>query len=1265
MLTQVSGSKSPELSCREDQENEVMFLEAMYGQDDGSQLTIHNTSVAVDTTFVFAHERDSREYSDYNSVVELNVTSESPNPISQLRVRLQFGLVPLYPLRIPAIGCKSLVGANSSQCFELVEHLNRCANDRVGQVMLLDLVIVAAEWLSSRVRELNQGSLHEMMMETQKQNEDQQRSMQHMETLPETSLPPSLEELTHQKEADMRRMWLLNRPELTGPPIRTKVDSSSFTANLSYTMSRFMRNQGTSGIKSILSSGSPASSLLQTIHVLQQALVQQQFLNAHLLAHWIEFSRSVTGEDSSNEILEYLTRESLLDSQQIDLVRFPGRIPTGSLFPQADGTSAPIALLTCPAERLGQRLTDLSSRSNKSDISGDMSIRNPVGPIGLSVVSRFKQDFEQLQYLGSGAFGDVWKVRNRLDGMFYAIKKVRIGRFNDSRTAEELVANNKVVNKILREVTTLGRIHSPYVLRYHQAWIEESPDDGEVTVNGPTAVPQIRVRGDDTLRSSSFFEHLANATSGGPLSGEHGSGSYSSDEASFSTKQLSLYIQTAFCPRTLSDFLANEGTSATVTDLWRLCRMMLEGLAHIHSHGIMHRDMKPSNIFIDSNGDIRIGDFGLATFDRGPETDALVDGDIPSKEGPELSTRVGTKLYSSPEQDGSTNGDYDERTDIYSLGIIFFELWYPFRTNYDRIEQLTKLKEGLVPGKFAESHPRQWKLISAMIHRNLQERPTATMILQSDLLPPRMEDDFLNDALRVVSNPNTPIFPKILKKLFSVDRQLIFSRIWPSVTPHQQLGPYLPQLPEPVVMEQRKNKICSTIQTIFEMHGAVRYSAPLFTSVAPESKSSREDEALLMDHNGALISARYDTRSNFAQTFASTLTDPHSQLPSDVVFKRYDICTVYRKPPRPGFQPIELIRGEFDIIGVKPVIAECQSLDLTADILSVFDDDIEWVRVCVNHRILYEFVLRQADISPTQQLAIQKSLIDVSYAPSTSSRLDKWEMMRKALISSGGSLADKQINALGRWFRTSTGSIADVFVALRAECDEDDAITNGAITEVSSLIDAIQRCQGARFRDSEYMLDLCFPPPSDDNDGLFFRVDVSYSSQPDIADTLVVGGRINSTLKKLIRGSVPGMVGITCNISKLVSNVTVAPCAIFGSPDVLVCAQRDSRLDGMTEEILVEQASVASEIHQMGLSADVYYASSSLQEQMEFASQRAFRYMVVLREKEINIVTEDGTRERVEDYNVSVRIISAAKGKQVREIVMKRSELRNHLAHRT
>lgn len=47
--------------------------------------------------------------------------------------------------------------------------------------------------------------------------------------------------------------------------------------------------------------------------------------------------------------------------------------------------------------------------------------------------------------------------------------------------------------------------------------------------------------------------------------------------------------------------------------LWRFFREIVEGLSHIHQQGMIHRDLKPMNIFIDSRDQVKIGDFGLAT----------------------------------------------------------------------------------------------------------------------------------------------------------------------------------------------------------------------------------------------------------------------------------------------------------------------------------------------------------------------------------------------------------------------------------------------------------------------------------------------------------------------------------------------------------------------------------------------------------------------------------------------------------------------------
>lgn len=78
-----------------------------------------------------------------------------------------------------------------------------------------------------------------------------------------------------------------------------------------------------------------------------------------------------------------------------------------------------------------------------------------------------------------------------------------------------------------------------------------------------------------------------------------------------------LYIQTELCPfGNLAFFLEEYGRMYEFLDearVWKILAEITSGVAYIHQHGVLHLDLKPANVFISSNGSLKIGDFGLAT----------------------------------------------------------------------------------------------------------------------------------------------------------------------------------------------------------------------------------------------------------------------------------------------------------------------------------------------------------------------------------------------------------------------------------------------------------------------------------------------------------------------------------------------------------------------------------------------------------------------------------------------------------------------------
>lgn len=126
----------------------------------------------------------------------------------------------------------------------------------------------------------------------------------------------------------------------------------------------------------------------------------------------------------------------------------------------------------------------------------------------------------------------------------------------------------------------------------------------------------------------------------------------------FGENQKTIFIAMEFVEgQELKQMLQEQTSTPDLSITIRMMSQLLEALQHAHDKGIVHRDIKPGNIIITKNGDIKVTDFGIAKID--------------SSELTQMGTLLGTPSYMSPEM---VNGnDVDTRSDIFSAGVVFYQ----------------------------------------------------------------------------------------------------------------------------------------------------------------------------------------------------------------------------------------------------------------------------------------------------------------------------------------------------------------------------------------------------------------------------------------------------------------------------------------------------------------------------------------------------------------------------------------------------------------
>ena len=224
---------------------------------------------------------------------------------------------------------------------------------------------------------------------------------------------------------------------------------------------------------------------------------------------------------------------------------------------------------------------------------------------------------EILECLGRGGMGVVYKARQKSLNRLVALKLLAPERADDPQFA----------GRFEREAQALAALTHPHIVAVHDFGVVDAVSQRPADAVGSAPVPHAKM-----------FFLLMEFVDGVNLRQAMKAGRFTPEQA--------LAVVPPVC----------------------------EALQYAHEHGIVHRDIKPENLLLDKEGRVKIADFGIAKMLGGDATGALPDQ--PSAESPvnegTLASAAGTPQYMAPEQ--KAHRATDHRADIYSLGVVLYEL---------------------------------------------------------------------------------------------------------------------------------------------------------------------------------------------------------------------------------------------------------------------------------------------------------------------------------------------------------------------------------------------------------------------------------------------------------------------------------------------------------------------------------------------------------------------------------------------------------------
>ncbi|KAF3046185.1 hypothetical protein E8E11_006388 [Didymella keratinophila] len=664
--------------------------------------------------------------------------------------------------------------------------------------------------------------------------------------------------------------------------------------------------------------------------------------------------------------------------------------------------------------------TPMRSRHSSSSLGHYRLRRESSAGAGPSY-SRYAEDWVEQGRLGKGGYGEVVKARNKVDGRIYAIKKIK------QKSASALT-------EVLSEVMLLSRLNHPCVVRYYTAWPEEdvggsaelsdddsafdsddSDLDSNISPGGTHSVTYSRSTGLDFISSNGYkIEFGSDAGSDEDdeaavifgSDSEDGTGTASAGPRSPLVRKRTasgtftrparsiLYIQMEFCEKQTLRDLIRRGLYDDPEEYWRLFRQILEGLAHIHGHGIIHRDLKPDNIFIDMAKIPKIGDFGLATSGQYQKPDSKASNGNQDGGG-DMTRSVGTALYVAPELSSTVAGNYNDKVDMYSMGIIFFEMCYPLGTAMERDKEIRKLRERkhALPTEFDNQKSLEGSIIKSLINHRPSERPSCAELLRTGKVPVHIEDEAVKEALKALSDRNSPHYAKMMTALFSQkpDTQAK-DYTW-------DMGITAQTIKANDVLLQ--NLVKDRLAMVFRSHGAVEVHRQL---LLPWSDHYADNNVVkLFDPSGTLVQLPFD------------FTLPHARSigrGAPFMEKTFTIGQVYRDTYSGG-APMSSGEADFDILSYDTLdlaLKEAQVLKVVDGIIDEFPS-LRSTQMCfhINHSNLLDIVMDFCRISVPQRPAVKAVLSKLNIGK------NNWQTIRNDLRSPAIGISSTSLDDLARF----------------------------------------------------------------------------------------------------------------------------------------------------------------------------------------------------------------------------------------------------------